>query len=922
MASRLADVGVRLVCVWCVRIRLVRIDLLGGVRAVGDDGSLIDVGSPRSRTVLAALALSPGVPVPESRLIDLVWFDSPPSVKVLQWHVAQLRKSLGAAAIARVGAAYRLDVPTDVERFRALLLAGDAAGAVAAWGGLPLAGLSAPGLASLVAGLVEEWLGAVEMDFSRRVSADPRSVVGELSSFVADHPTREGLAALLMTALYRSGRQADALAVYQRVRQHLLDELGVEPGPELRAAQQQVLAHFEVPGAVLIGRDADLAAVGEALRRAPVVTLVGPGGIGKTRLASVFSGSFVSLAEIESSGDVARAVADALGIVERPGVTVAQAVVAARPSLLVLDNCEHVLDGAAAFAAAVCASVQVLATSRERLSVADEQVVVVSPLDADASVELFEVRARAADALYVDDGSVAELCRLLDGIPLAIELAAARVRSHRPAELLTRLDIGVRRTGAARHRTVRAAVQWSYDLLSAAERALFCRLSVFAAPFDLDAVAESGVLGDLVERSMVAVHSGPFGRRFRLLEPLRQFAAEQLEDHSEALALHAAWCSRQVAAVGELLVGPGEVEGVGRLAELWPNLRAAVTWAFEAGDLRLADALIRPVVTELPLRGRREIGDWAERLARPMATHHTHASAGVPPKSTIANGSDRFGGVEAGEHGSDSPDAIDAIDAGKHAFWLLWAAERNTQSSSPAPLPDTPNHPLGRYARAYASGDGQELARCLTEALDTVDDPHLRAFLELMPAGTLLGIGRFEHVDRTVTKLAQRYRHEGPPTLLHWALQTLGYSAMFQGRDYEPFFDEAADAELPPGTLSANKTAEARRAFRRGDHGKAFELLTAHIDELLETGNVVAASVVAVEFIAITKASMREEAARVLGYLKHANDFGALAAERLVSGLTTTAPGMDDREALLYMRAVLSAGRGRSGSRRPPAGRA
>ena len=128
--------------------------------------------------------------------------------------------------------------------------------------------------------------------------------------------------------------------------------------------------------------------------------------------------------------------------------------------------------------------------------------------------------------------------------------------------------------------------------------------------------------------------------------------------------------------------------------------------------------------------------------------------------------------------------------------------------------------------------------------------------------------------------------------------------------------------ELPPGTLSATKTTLARAAFRRGDERRAFELLAAHIDELLETGNVVAASVVAVEFIAITKVSMREEAGRVLGYLKHANDFGALAAERLVSGITTTAPGMSDRDALLYMRQALNAGRARSESRRPPAGRA
>ncbi|MDX3661390.1 BTAD domain-containing putative transcriptional regulator [Streptomyces sp. ID05-26A] len=843
-----------------------RIGVFGGVRATTDDDEPIDIGSPRSQVVLAALALSPGTPLPVSRLIDLVWGDAPPATapKALQWHIAQLRKSLGADAIARVGAAYRLDVTTDVSHFLDLVRAGDFSAAVAAWGGVPLAGLTAPELDAAVVALTEEWLGAVEKDFSRRVAAEPGAVVGELSSFVSEHPTREGLAALLMTALYRTGRQADALAVYQRVRQHLVNELGVEPGPALRAAEQQVLAHAPVPGPVLIGRDADLARVAEALRAAPVVTLVGPGGIGKTRLASVLGGAFVSLAEITSSDDVPRAVADALGIVERPGLSVAGAVVAARPSLLVLDNCEHVLDGAADFAAAVCGSVQVLATSRERLSVADERVVVVSSLDEAAGVELFDVRARAADPSYVGDSAVRELCRLLDGIPLAIELAAARVRSHRPAELLTRLDIGVRRTGSARHRTVRSAIQWSYDLLSAAEREVFCRLSVFAAPFDLDA-ADDQLLGDLVERSMLSVHDGPFGRRFRMLEPLRQFGSSLLGDREPALAAHASWCLRQVVRVGELLGGHDEAEGVGRLAELWPNLRAAVQWAFECRDVRLAEALVRPVVTELPLRGRREIGDWAEPLA-----------------------------------GSDG-------------FWLVWVAERNVQSSRPAALPEAPDHPLSRYARAYAAGDGAGLAACLPAAVESVPEPHLRGFLEMMPSGTLLGAGQFRHVDQRVAALAVRYRESGPPTLLHWALQTLGYSAMFQGREPDAFFDEAAEVELPPGTLSANKTTQARRAFRRGDLDGAFELLGAHVDELLETGNVVAASVVAVEFIAITRGSLPDEAARVLGYLRHAGVFGAMAAEKLVKGLVTDAPGMGDREALLHMRAVLSAGRGRSG---------
>ncbi|WP_394618096.1 BTAD domain-containing putative transcriptional regulator [Lentzea sp. JNUCC 0626] len=852
-----------------------RIGVLGGVRATTDDGEPIDVGSPRSQVVLAALALAPGVALPVPRLIDLVWGDEPPATapKAVQWHVAQLRKSLGAEAIATVGAAYRLEVPTDVSQFLEHVHNGDVAAAVSVWGGMPLAGLAAPGLDAAVAGLVEEWLGAVEADFAQRVVASPAAVVRELSTFVADHPTREGLAALLMTALYRTGRQADALAVYQRVRQHLVAELGVEPGPELRAVEQQVLAHVPVQAPVLIGRETELAALAEALRNAPVVTLVGPGGIGKTRLASTAGGAFVSLAEITSSADVPRAVADALGIVARPGVSVVQAVVAARPSLLVLDNCEHVLDGAASFAAAVSASVRVLATSRERLSVADERVVVVEPLDAEASVELFDLRAHAADPAYVGDPAVAELCRRLDGIPLAIELTAARVRSHRPAELLNRLDIGVRRTGAARHRTVRAAIQWSYDLLSADEQELFCRLSVFAAPFDLGAVAEDHLLGDLIERSMLTVHDGQFGRRFRMLEPLRQFASSLLRDRAAAMGEHSAWCLRQVSLIGDLLRGPAEAEGVGRLAELWPNLRVAVEWALSCGDLALADALVRPVVTELPLRGRREIGDWAARL------------------------------VTGG-------------------FWLVWVAERNIQGSSPAALPDVADDPLNRYARAYASGDGLGLAACLPEAVAVVEDPHLKGFLELMPSGTLIGAGQFGHVDQRVMALAERYRVSGPPTLAHWALQTLGYSAMFQGREPDEFFDAAADVEVPPGTLSANKTTEARRAFRRGDLGAAFELLQAHVEELLETGNVVAASVVAVEFIAITRESMPSEAARVLGYLKHAGDFGAMAAAKLVHGLTTEASGMDDREALRYMRSVLSAGRARSGSRTPPAGRA
>ncbi|WP_219826002.1 BTAD domain-containing putative transcriptional regulator [Nonomuraea typhae] len=173
----------------------------------------------------------------------------------------------------------------DVSRFRRRLRDGEVTAALAEWGGDPLAGLDAPGLAAAVAGLTEEWLGAVEAGLGRR---DPQEVVGTLAELTERHPLREGLWALLMTALYRAGRQGDALAAFRRAREHLVTELGVEPGPELRELESQILAHDvrqRPPVIRLLGRDDDLRAVADALRRCPIVTLVGPGGIGKTQLA-------------------------------------------------------------------------------------------------------------------------------------------------------------------------------------------------------------------------------------------------------------------------------------------------------------------------------------------------------------------------------------------------------------------------------------------------------------------------------------------------------------------------------------------------------------------------------------------------------------------------------------------------------------
>ncbi|MEY2464367.1 MAG: hypothetical protein QOH64_2505, partial [Acidimicrobiaceae bacterium] len=835
---------------------MVQIRLLGGVHAVDESGEPVDIGPARSQAVLAALALSPRVVVSVSRLVAMVWGDSPPRTaeKTLQSYITRLRKELGEAAIVRVGAAYRLDIDpaaVDVVRFQRLLDSGDVDGALSEWTGAPLEGLDAEGLAPAARGLVELWLGAIEAQLAQQVDVEPAAAIGPLTELVAHHPFREGLCALLMTALYRVGRQADALAAYRTTRNHLVEELGVEPGPDLRALESQILgqddklrlrgsagglsgnptgtvtfgfadvddatrswvAHphetaaamarndqlvrsaagdhdghdiskrgssfgiaFERPGDAvawsrdlqaavrrepwpravevrvriglhtgesdeqagnyfgpvvnlaaclaaaghggqtlvsgataalleeparlrelgtfrldgvpgeqrvyqcgegahppvrstddrrrgnlprrsgrLIGRHEEMHRISEALGAAPVVTLVGPGGIGKTRLATAAAqvaeadldgGAWlVELAAVAHSRDVPRAVADVLDVHESPGHNLTEAVVAAlreRHALLVIDNCEHVIEGAAELVQAVvdgCPSMQVLATSRERLGLAYEQLITVGPLDPIGSgAELFHERARALDPTFDTHTSrldVEEICRRLDGVPLAIELAAARTRTMPPADLLTRLDNSLRlltggqRSGVEHHRTLRAAIEWSYDLLSPHEQLVFQRLSRFLGPFDLsaaeavaaaddvDALDVDELVARLVDQSMVLVESGPFGRRFQLLESMRQFGSEHLVASGEDDAVadrHARWCVDQVNRIHDLLAGPAEIEGVARLSELWPNLRAAVDWAIARRDGHLARALVAPVAAEVLVRSHTEIAEWAERI--------------------------------------------------------------------------------------------------------------------------------------------------------------------------------------------------------------------------------------------------------------------------------------------------------------------
>ena len=344
--------------------------------------------------------------------------------------------------------------------------------------------------------------------------------------------------------------------------------------------------------------------------------------------------------------------ADTLGVKEHPGRTLIGSMVAAlqsRPALLVLDNCEHVIDGAAALAHAIaqgCPMVRVLATSREALGIDDEQLLPVAPLDpAGPAAELFNERARAVCVTFdaaASRADVEEICRRLDGIPLAIELAAARSRtldptgsggparrSPSPADRWPPDQRGTPPDAAGHHRVVlrpahptpagprSAAVDLRRAVRRRGRRQRCRRRTADRPADDADLAAVDDLLGELVERSMLLVESGRFGRRFRLLETIREFAAEQLAADDDAVLIagrHAQWCLHQVTGIHRLLVGPAEAEGVARLAELWPNLRAGFDWACATGDRELADALVRPVVGEVNLRQQTEISDWAERI--------------------------------------------------------------------------------------------------------------------------------------------------------------------------------------------------------------------------------------------------------------------------------------------------------------------
>jgi predicted ATPase/DNA-binding SARP family transcriptional activator len=751
---------------------MVRIGVLGPLVVSDAAGRPVRISGHRVRALLALLALAAGRPVPAHALIERLWpepDDRPvDAVNALQSLVSRLRAALRQAGVAESvlessPAGYRLAVPpeaVDAAVFEAAARAGGralAAGdpetaarllrdALAAWRGPALADVAGEEFAAAPAARLEELRSAAVLD---RIEADlalgeAAAVTSELRELTEADPLAERPRALLMRALAATGRQADALAVYAQGRELLADRLGVDPSSRLEEAHLAVLRQ-EVPPAAevasrlpgpaasagpgtpggqrppttFIGRDDDVSGVLKKLAEERLVTLTGPGGVGKTRLAEEVASRlpglaasagpgtpdgpgtpawFAALAPVSDPSEVPYAVLDALGlrerVIARRGAEAAGhadpvdrlcGALAGRDALLILDNCEHVIEEAAGLAARLltdCPQTRIIATSREPLRIPGETLWVVTPLAVpptprsaparDAApapggaggsvmagaqsapaiteistfpaVRLFCDRAAAVlPGFALDDGNaaaVAGICRALDGMPLAIELAAPWLRTLPPAQLAERLDdrfallTGGSRTALPRHQTLRAVIDWSWNLLSEPERVLARRLAIFphgatlaaaervCADPALPTVAVLPALSGLVSKSILHTADGPDGAspRYLMLETVRAYGLERLAEAGEETRVRDAFAGYYldfVETADPMLRSGEQVRWFRALIAEHDNTNAALRWAIGRGDAGTALRFVRALGHYWSQRGRGE-GDALAREVLPM----------------------------------------------------------------------------------------------------------------------------------------------------------------------------------------------------------------------------------------------------------------------------------------------------------------
>ena len=946
-----------------------QVGILGPLEVYDAAGNPIEVTGARLRTLLVRLALDAGRPVPASALIDAVWGDRPPAeeTNALQTLVSRLRRSFGGATtVGQSPAGYRLGVEredVDAHRFEALCAEGAAAlrngnpahasavlcTALALWRG-PLdadaLGPAATRLGELrVAAVVDRVTADVEL-------GNGASAVAELETLSSELPLDERVAAAQITVLAHAGRQADALRAYERIRARLADELGVDPSAELQAVHLSVLrgeidrtaddaamprTNLKAQLTSFVGRDEEIARVGKALEENRLVTLVGPGGAGKTRLAGEAGARLVTrdgvwlaeLAPVSDGADIAQTVLAALGLREknlldrRPSRAPLDAearlvdVLSDKAPVLVLDNCEHVIDASARLAENLlgqCPELRVLATSREPLGIIGEVVLAVPPLgqpaaDAPSSValeypavRLFADRAAAARPDFdIDDTNVAtviDIVRRLDGLPLAIELAAARLRTLPLAEIAARLSdrfrllTGGSRTALPRHRTLRAVVEWSWDLLSDAERLLVERLAVFPAGMTGDSAVAVGaddrvpaadvpdLLAALVDKSLLQRVGD--GSRVRMLETIREYGAERLGERGELEAARKRHADHFAAVLAEAephLTSADQLPWFDRLTTERENIVAALRFRCDTGDAHGALTLAVGLGGFAMMLGNHgDISSWMkDALAVPGGTDDD--------LRWIARALFAMNATAAGTH----PDEVDAGMA------ELREVAANLQR---VPVEGHPMLGILRPAVAFFAGDELLSEQMLAESLES-DDPWLTAAARMFRASIAENAGDIDGMRVDVEAALVEFRRLGE----RWGLgNTLRGRALIHTLDGELDQAEAAYAEAYECMAQLRSHEDeafllvrlADIAMRRGDPERARVLIGDAADTAERAGSAIEA---------VFTLSMVAEIERQAGDLATARALQERAMKR-VAALPAGHPAMQHSRTIVF---VLSA---------------
>jgi predicted ATPase/DNA-binding SARP family transcriptional activator len=812
-------------------------------------GGTVQFEGAKQRTLFTALALRAPEPVSVDELVEALWADAPPGdgVQALQKQVSRLRQRLGATLpIERGAAGYALGLDRaaiDAHRFeellrqaRAALEAGrhdgareDLEAALALWRGPPLAEHRFEPFAQAEIGRLEELrMEAMEERIAAELAGGrDADLVGELRALVADHPLRERLRGHLMLALYRSGRQAEALEVMREGRRMLVDELGIEPGPELRRLEGMILAHdpdlapdrpapsqpAALPAAIddLVGREGELAEITGMLTKpgTRLLTLVGTGGVGKTRLAleaarhvaERFAGGAV-LVDLDGVDDprlLASEVAAALGVVAATADELREQLARAHravPTLLVLDGFERFVDHAGEVARLLAAveSLTVLATSRAPLRLSGEHVYSVHPLAPPNAAALFTARAGAARAGWApaeDDRELVEaICARLDGLPLAIELAADRVRLLPLPALLARLERRLElltegaRDRPPRQRSLRATLEWSWEVLDEEERRLLCLLTVFEGGAALDAVSEvcgdgrvDAVLSALLDKtSLLRTDVRDEEPRFAMLDTIREFACERAVDYPEVAAAelrHARYFVGFSERLAKEAARADRRDSLERLAAERANLRLAHERLLRAGAadeaLRVATAFAEALPWDAHAH---EVRGWlAGGLAALPGDMPALRATALYWDGRLAISQARFAEAEA------------QLRAGLEA-----AREADEPALEAAILVA-----LGRWATLVASDEAAALGDAALAAARASGDEHLIADSLLTVAGACERASAWDRAAGLATDALALYRAVGDPYGVATALAELGWYDMVtgSGEQAEACFDEA-----------------------------------------------------------------------------------------------------------------------------------